>query len=343
MTEFIPNQAVVLDRYPGFHGPRGHADRIIWRIIPDAIAALQELQGGGLTFVARGPTPVEYVDTMAKESFQKRFVRRAWYTPSVSFVAWNRRVPQLADARVRAALGLLANRPEYVAKKYHGLAVLTAGSQFVSGPAADPTVKPLAYDPEAAMELLDEAGWYDRDGDGFRDKDGMRLKFKLLVPAGSKSMKEFLPIWIEDLKKAGVELEPELLEWAAFIEKFEGKKFDAITLSWASDPESDPFQLWHGSFAPKEMKSSNVTSFQHPLADALIERLRETLDDKVRHRMQHSFQRILDADQPYTFLWARADISGYDRRWRGVRFYPKRPGFDLCEWYLPREHQEEGK
>ena len=59
-----------------------------------------------------------------------------------------------------------------------------------------------------------------------------------------------------------------------------------------------------------------------------------------RARYQHSLHRILDAAQPYTFLWCRAEIGAYDRRWRGVRFYPKRPGFDLTEWYLPADLQE---
>ncbi len=335
VVDFVPSQSVTLERFPGYFGPPGRADRIVWKFITNPVAALQALQGGEIDFAAHGLVEDQYVNEMGTPEFQARFARAVWFTPSMGFVAFNRRVPQLADPRVRVALGLLADRPTYVKRKFHDLSVLISGDQFVAGPAYDAAIRPLAYDPAAAEELLDEAGWYDRDGDGFRDKDGKRLEFEFLIPSGSKTMKEFAPLWLEACKKVGVVLKPAEMEWAAFIERFEGKKFDSITLQWAMDPESDPHQLWHSKWAAEGMKSSNTTSFADPRADALIVAIQSCLDPKERARYQHALHRILDADAPYLFLFARPDIAGYSRDWRGVRFYPRRPGFDLTEWYLP--------
>ena len=47
------------------------------------------------------------------------------------------------------------------------------------GAAYNNDIEPYPYDPEAAMQLLEEAGWVDEDGDGVREKDGQRLEFTI--------------------------------------------------------------------------------------------------------------------------------------------------------------------
>ncbi len=337
VAEFNQSRSVVLERNPIYFGPRGHADRIVWKFINDPVPALQALQSGEIDFSAHGLTAELYQSVMGDPKFQERFVRAHWFTPSFSFVSWNLTRDGLKDARVRAALALLADRPSYVKNKLHGISVLVSGDQFISGPAYDSMVKPLAFDPAAAEEILDGAGWYDRDDDGIRDKDGRKLSFSLLIPSGSKTMKEFVPVWQEALKKAGVEMKVNELDWAAFVDRFDSKNFDGIALSYAMDPESDPHQLWHSSWTDASKRQPNT--FGDARVDALIEALRPCLDREERFRYQRALHRYLDAEQPFVFLWATPEIAGYSRKWRGVRLYPKRPGFDLMEWYLPKEAQ----
>jgi peptide/nickel transport system substrate-binding protein len=207
----------------------------------------------------------------------------------------------------------------------------------VSGPAYDASIAPIAFDPAAAVALLDEAGWRDRDADGVRDRFGVRLEFEFLLPAGNKPIEELASLWMEELSSVGVSMKVSRMEWAAFVKRFEDKKFDVITLSWAMSPESDPHQLWHSRWADPARPSSNSTSFKDPMADALIEAVQECLDPELRSRYQRALHRIFDADQAYTYLWCRGEIGAYDRRWRGVKLYPRRPGFDLTEWYMPVE------
>jgi len=337
VAEFNQSRSVVLERNPLYFGPRGHADRIVWKFINDPVPALQALQSGEVDFAAHGPTPELYTSVMADPKFQEKNVRAHWFTPAFAFVSWNLTRDCLKDARVRAALALLADRPSFVKNKQHGISVLVSGDQFISGPAYDPEVKPLAFDPAAAEEILDEAGWYDRDDDGIRDKDGKKLTFNLLIPSGSKTMKEFAPVWQESLKKAGVEMKVGELDWAAFVDRFDSKNFDAISLQYAMDPESDPHQLWHSSWTDASKRQPNT--FGDARVDALIEAARPCLDREERFRYQRALHRYLDAEQPFVFLWATPEIAGYARRWKGVRLYPKRPGFDLTEWYLPKEAQ----
>src|SRR5690606_17089111 len=107
----------------------------------------------------------------------------------------------------------------------------------------------------------------------------------------------------------------------------------------ASSLESDPYQIWHSSQADPSLRSSNHVGFANSDADQLIERIRITLDEEERKRLFYTFHRIIDAEQPYNFLWARQELGIYPQKFRGVKFYAVRPGFDLREWYIPEELQ----
>ena len=78
----------------------------------------------------------------------------------------------------------------------------------------DRSVEPPAYDPAKAEELLAEAGWYDRDGDGVVDKDGVALEFEFLFPTGNESSIVFGLLLQESLGEIGVKVTMANLEFA---------------------------------------------------------------------------------------------------------------------------------
>jgi peptide/nickel transport system substrate-binding protein len=143
----------------------------------------------------------------------------------------------------------------------------------------------------------------------------------------------------ENCKKVGIKMNVDRLEWASFYEKVQAKDFDAVTLAWFSTPESDPYQIWHSVGAGPKRRSSNHVSFNNPLADELIEKLRVTLDQDKRNAIYHSFHRLLDREQPYCFLYTPKEYGVYAQKFRGVKWYRLRPGFSLLEWYIPKQLQ----
>ncbi len=112
-----------------------------------------------------------------------------------------------------------------------------------------------------------------------------------------------------------------------------------VTLAWASDLESDPYQLWHSSGAAEGNRGSNHVGFANEEADALIDQIRVTLDPEARKRLFFDFHRVLDREQPYMFLWTPKDRAVYHQKFRGVKWYALRPGFDLREWWIPKDLQ----
>jgi peptide/nickel transport system substrate-binding protein len=318
----------------------GYLDRIVVRFITDGTTAMQALRAGEIDFFYR-LTPEQFYDELGGPPgwIKQNYVKAEWFYPTYSYAGWNLRRPLFSDPRVRMALALLTDKQMFLETKLYGSGVLVSGSQYYFGPMYDHDVHSIAYDPDAALDLLAEVGWIDTDGDGILDKDGKPFAFTMLIPSGTSISEQYSEMMQYNLRRVGIRMEVLALEWASFVERMLNRNFDVVVLSWAMDLESDPFQLFHGSQAAPELRSSNHVGFKNKLADELIERIRVTLDEDERQKLNYSFHRLLDAEQPYTFLWTRKEFGVYHQRFRGVKFYPLRPGFDLREWYVPKELQ----
>lgn len=322
----------------------GYLDQIIVKFVEDTQTALRALRAGEIDFMWRLNQEQFYEELEPAPTWLKdNYVKAAWFSPGFAFVGWNARKPCFQDRRVRLALAMLFDKKEFFEKKLHGSGVLVSGPQYYFGPAYDHTVGSVGYDPQAAKDLLADAGWIDTDGDGLLDKDGEPFRFDFLYPPGNPMYDALAELLQRSLRQAGIDMQAQRMEWAAFTEQLQSRNFDAVTLMWSGSLENDPYQIWHSSGATPGSRGSNAVSFANPEADRLIERIRVTLNKEERRRLSYSFHRVLDREQPYTFLWTPKDLGLYHQRYRGVKLYALRPGFDLREWYVPRELQGAGQ
>ena len=314
---------------------RGHLDRIIFKFIIDDVAALQAFKNGEVDFVPR-LNHEQFQQETNTSDFLQRSVKAEFYTPMFRYTGWNMRRPPFDDPKVRLAMAYGAlDRQEFVDKVFYGRAIIVSGSQFFFGPAYDHNIKAYPFDPDKAKELLLEAGWYDRDADGLRDKDGKPFQFELLMPTGIATYRQRAALMQENLRTLGIEMSVRELEWATFVENLNDRKYDAISLAWASNLESDPYQIWHTS--QTENRGSNHVGFGNEESDRIIEQSRVTLDDEARRKLFFELHRIQHEQQPYLFLYMVPNLGVYDKRFRGVKLYKVRPGYDLTEWYLPED------
>ncbi|MCA9053767.1 MAG: ABC transporter substrate-binding protein [Planctomycetaceae bacterium] len=319
---------------------RGYLDEIVFKFIPDNTTSFQSLRAGEIDFDSR-MTPEQFFEDFGQlpQKRQEELVKAEWFSPGFSYVGWNILQPEFQDARVRVALALLFDTQEWIEKKLHGGGVAVSGSQYIFGKGYDHSVLPLGYDPEAAKELLEQAGWVDSNGDGVLDRNGKAFRCEILLPSGSSMIEEQMAVLQKNLKQVGIDVSIQTMEWASYLERIQNKDFDICRLSWSQSLESDPFQLWHSSGAGVGKRSSNHCSYSNPEADKLIEMLRVTLDDDKRKCIHDSFHRMLDRDQPYMFLYTPKEYGAYHRKFRGVKWYPLRPGYDLREWWIAKEDQ----
>jgi len=321
------------DYWDPAHG--GHLDRIVFRFISDNVAALQSFKNGEVNFLPGRSTAEQFEGEMNDPEFLKRFAKVEFYVGGYVWVGWNMRRPPFDNVKVRQAMAYGAlNIPEFLGQVMFGHAVQVTGIQHYLGPAYNHDIRPYPFDPEKARQLLLEAGWYDRDGDGLRDKGGRAFQFELLIPSGSDVYRRRAALMKENLRKLGIDMTIRELEWATFIQNITDRQFDACNLGWAGDLEDDPYQLWHTSQSAN--RGDNYVGFGNAETDRMIEQSRLAVDDTERRRIFFEFHRLIYEQQPYLFSHMPAELGAYDKRYRGVKFYPKRPGYDLTEWFIPK-------
>lgn len=325
------------ERFEDYHdrARAGYLERVRWRVISSDTTAFQALLSGELDVGARLNVQQFLGPELARPEVAARLYPAWTSLGGFSFVTWNLTRPQLADARVRRALGHGVDVRELFRSKWGGLGVLISGPSPYHSPGYDRGVEPPAFDLSRARELLAQADWYDRDGDGWVERDGKRLSLTYAAIAGNEISRD-VGLWLQEgLRRIGVEVELRDVEWATFREGILERSYDAFCMSWYPPLEPDPEQLWHSRWGAPGVRSSNYCGLQDAEVDTLIESGQRERDFDARMAIWRALHRRLDELSPMLFLVAPAMKMALPRAVRGIQLFHVKPGFDVTRWYYP--------
>lgn len=230
------------------------------------------------------------------------YLQRAFF-----YIGWNEARPLFKSKKVRQALTMAIDRDRIIRQTLNGMGVQTTGTFFIYSPSYDPRVVPYPYDPQRALQLLQEEGWYDSSGDGVLDKmiDGKKVSFifTLTYFVKSPTSKAICEYVATALKEIGIVCNINGVEVADLSALYQDKNFDAYHMAWAlGTPPEDPRQLWYSTGA-KQKDSSNAIGFANAEVDKIIDQLDYEYDPNKRVELYHQFDRIIYEEAPYTFLF----------------------------------------
>ncbi len=319
---------IVIEKDPNYWGEKPKINKIVFKIITDNTVAFQVLKRQELD--VSGLTPIQWERQTNSPSFKKYFDKLSYFQPNYSYIGWNSKRPYFADPKVRTALTHLVDRELILEKILYNLGAIVTNPFYINSPEYDKSIEPYSYDPQKARELLRQAGWIDHDGDGIRDKDGVKFAFEFLIPGGSETGEKIATILKEELDNMGIQMDIRKTEWAVFTTRLNERNFDAVTLAWSMGVESDPYQIWSSTQAER---GSNFIGFKNKEADKLIEEARTEFDRDKRKELYRRFAEIVHNEQPYTFLFCRKSTVAVNKRFENVLVYPL--GIDPLEWHVP--------
>lgn len=330
-------QKIILKKNPDYWGNKPYLNKIVFKFISDDVVSLQALKKGEVDFA--GLRPFHWIKESKSKSFNEKFTKLEFYVQNFNYIGWNAKKPYFKDRKVRTAMSYFVNKKQILKEIYFGLGTITTGPFYVFSEAYDTTIQPIEFDMNKGKRLLEEAGWRDTNNNGIIDNNGIEFRFEFLIVPGYKPTEQLATILKENLKKAGIEMIIRQLEWATFLQRLDNKEFDAVTLAWSMGIEQDPYQIWHSSGA-NEQNSSNFVSFENKEADEIIEKAREEFDKDKRNAMYRRLHRIIHYEQPYTFLFCQKSLAAVDKRFQNIKTYKIRPGYEMCEWWVPAELQK---
>ena len=224
VESYTQDQEIVLTKVPGYdwsseadeHTGEAYLDSVTYQVIPESSVRAGSLASGQIDATAA----IAAVDQPQFDGNGFWLQQRA--NPGVAYQLFPRESSSLAsDEAVRVAISKGIDRQQIVDT------VLTERDQAATGvlshstPLAPDLGDLLAYDPDGAEQLLDDAGWVVGD-DGIREKDGRRLSTTVTFwqdPAP-------LELVQQQLRQIGVDLQLQHVEIAESTAIKESGDFD---------------------------------------------------------------------------------------------------------------------
>jgi peptide/nickel transport system substrate-binding protein len=315
--------------FPAELGGRPYVDRYVYRVVPEPTTLLTDLLTESID-VYMGPPSDQAAQIAAEEGVELL----TFGFRDFDFVVWNARRPQLADARVRRALTVGTNRAEIVEALLAGYGQVANSSVPPFHWAHDASLEGVdGYDPDAARTLLDEAGWIDRDGDGVRENsEGLPLSLELKYNDGNQERQDVAEIMQAQLAQIGVDLQPTVVEFTTLIEQMtQTRDFDAVALGWVTELKVDDTDLFASdrSEGPYAFAGTNNAELDH-----LLDTLQTIVDREEALPVWYEYQRVLNEEHPYTFLFYPERLAGVNERLNDVEMDVRGDWLSIAEWWI---------
>ena len=275
------------------------------RFVKENAVSIPMIEKGDLDFIDLGAE--EYMQKTSgprwgKEVFKVKTQNKK--ARGYAFIGFNLTSPLFSSVKTRTAMVHLFDRRTMIKKFLFDLSLPATGPIYQQSEYADPSVKPIEYDPKLALKLLREDGWKLAPGDTFLSKmvNGKKLSLSFTIIEPSAEFVKYLTIFKENAKQAGVDVNVKVVEWNAFIKLLDERKFEAVRLSWSGgDLEWDPKQIWHSDSIAGG--GSNFISYKNPNVDKLIDEARVIMDEKIRIQKLRQVYKMIATDVPYIFLF----------------------------------------
>lgn len=295
VAEFVPGSYVRLEPNANHWAGAPKLAGLIFRIIPDPNTQVAQALAGELDVVTRLSASLAEGIERSQQLEVLRQSQNLFY-----WIALNQDDERFTDPLVRQALTLALDREAMIQ------AVLEGYGRVATGPVApllealyNPDVATYPYDPEAAADLLDEAGWT-LNADGVREKDGQTLSFAMetgqfgyLVPATLLAQQYWEAI--------GVQADVQVLEWNAYIQQVVVARDYSATLAWWSMPPTADVAPYLSCSAAQS--GNNIPNYCSEELDELMNAGRRAVSEEDQIEAYAAMQEFTAVELPYLFLW----------------------------------------
>ena len=277
---YTPQGSFVVHRNPDYNSPPAYArnqgpaylDQIVFQFVPETATRTGSLTSGQVDAIDGGSA--RDLASLTQQGFS--LVRSD--QPGQPWMGhFNTTSGVTADPEVRRAFREAIDFDGIIGAVWGGEYQRAYGpiSQFT--PAYEPAVETFwPYDPADANQRLDAAGWTERDGDGFRTKDGQRLTIVWVSDPNDirEQRPEFIQAAKELVKEVGIDLDWQSISYADATARRTSHDFGVYAHSYSRAEPAYLDQQFYGG--------RGLNGYSDPEVDAWLDAGRATTDPAER-------------------------------------------------------------
>lgn len=323
---------IILERNPNFHGKASFLEKIEITFIPTT-GDFPTWKNKALSFAG--------ISSEQKSIFKENFNIYKLSVPRYFALFLNQNKSILSQKEVREALAFATPKNEIIEKILLGEARII-DSPFLPENRIEGDFKQYKFNLKKAQEILEKAGWQDKDKDGIREKilkEGEKatpLKL-ILFTVEQEELKKAAEIIQARWKEIGVKLVIRTLEPTKLLqENIKERKYDILLFGQGLSIIPDPYPFW--SSFQKEYPGLNLSLYQNKDIDELLKNSREELNSKKRRGLLQKAQQKITDDIPAIFLYSpyylyavRDEVKGIDGKYI---VDPSKRFINIENWYI---------
>lgn len=247
-------------------------------------------------------------DTLDEVSSQRESAVYTWQRMGYGALSLNVEAWPTNIREVRQALTLALNRQAIVDQYLDGAGVVPGGP-YPSYHWAGGFTNSYPYDPQGAIELMEEAG-FTRNPAGIFEKDGQEARLLLTVYAGSEVAKTVAEITQKSWNAIGFATDVKVLNYPTMLEEYVYPgKFHAVFLAY--NPSPDPavyYNIWSESAIALDAdginRGANRGRYVNPELESLLVAMKNAPSQDKRTELARRAWAILQEDAPSIWLYS---------------------------------------
>lgn len=296
-----------LNRNTRYYGNEPKIETLTFKFYPDEISAIQAWNNKNV----EGLSVVGFNHQEAIEANKSASIIYA-SIPRIVALFFNTENETLKSASIRKAIAQAINTETIRTNVLNNHATAIHGPLFSQTPGFDETEKGIEFDPAAATETLDKAGYEKQQNATFRslpasnktdsaEEETPHMTLTLTTVAGNE-MEQVAEEIKKGLELLGIEITIQTISPDRLFSDIVATQDYELLLApqyGATDP--DPFYFWHSSQSGKG--GLNIAHYDNASADKALETARTAKTEEAQAAAYRQFQTILLKDVPAVFLY----------------------------------------
>ncbi len=302
--DWSSGQYLRLKNNEDYWGEAAKLDSVTWKFVSEDLTRIAELETGE----SHISSPLSPSDVSRIEGTEGLFVNKQ-ESVSLSYIGFNTQKEPFDDVRVRQAISMAIDKSQIIDGIYDGIGIPAAGPLappvfgYAEGEAG------LEYNVEEAKKLLAEAGYEDGFSTTIWTNDNRER-----VDAATNVQAQ--------LEEIGVDVEVEVLEWGAYLDRTANGEHDMNVLGWSTatgDADYGLYALFHSS---QHGEPGNRTFIANDELDKLLDDARRSTDEEERFNLYRQAEEILVEEAPMLYIHHQEFLLGVSDKVKGLAQYP---------------------